>query len=67
MKPQTLKPHEQYLRNAQGEIEFVILPVRIYHQVIEALQDADQTLSDEQPRHFTLDDALRLTSEKQNG
>ncbi|RMH72338.1 MAG: hypothetical protein D6675_04675 [Gemmatimonadetes bacterium] len=63
MNLKVIKLYEQYIRNAQGEIEFVVLPYSIYLQLVDQIEN--KQVSNEAPSPaFTLDDALKYTDDK---
>jgi hypothetical protein len=63
MKPSTqLLENEQYIKNAKGELEFVVIPVSKYKKIIEMIEDHGLGLAikeAENEKLYSKDEALR--------
>ncbi len=61
--------HEQYLLNANGQKEFVVLPVGTYEHLIDMLEDTGLALAMEEAEGESVygkDEALRLLEQHED-
>ncbi len=56
----------QFIKNRKGETEFVVLPIEMFQQLIEMLENyglAQAMLEAEDDKYYSRDEALRILEE----
>ena len=64
-----LSGEEQYISNAEGEVEFIVLPVKVYKQLVDFIEDYGLGLAireAENDKRYNIEEALNYLEEDEN-